>query len=65
MTIIFSKSRTIHPQSTPSTLDETVSVMKESADHLILGETFNAKVSFEKHLRSVSRAIAQRLGIMR
>ena len=45
------------------TLDGTV--LKESADLVILGVTFDAKMTFEKHFRSVSSAAAQRLGIMR
>ena len=45
------------------TLDGTV--LKESADIVIPGVTFDAKMTFEKHLRSVSSAAAQRLGIMR
>ena len=44
------------------TLDGTV--LKESADLVILGVTFDAKMTFEKHLRSGSSAAAQRLGIM-
>ena len=47
----------------PLTLDGTV--LKESADLVILGVTFDAKMIFEKHLRSVSSAAAQRLGVMR
>ena len=39
--------------------------MKESDDRDILGVTFNSKLTFEKHLRSVSRAASQRLGILR
>ena len=39
--------------------------MKESTDLVILWVTFDAKMSFEKHLRSVSSAAAQRLLIMR
>ena len=62
-TMIFSRSRTVHPQLTPFTLDGTV--LKESADLVILGVAFYAKMTFEKHLRSVSSAAAQRLGIMR
>ena len=54
------RSSTIHPQSTPLTLDGTA--LKESADLAILGD---AKMTFEKHLRSVFRAAAQRLGIIR
>ena len=40
-------------------------MLKESADLVILGVTFDAKMTFEKHLRSVSSAAAQRLSIMR
>ena len=62
-TMVVSRSRTIHPQSTPLPLDGTV--LKESADLVILGVTFYAKMTFEKHLRCVSRAAAQRLGMIR
>ena len=62
-TIIFSRSRTFHPQLTPLPLDGTV--LGESADLVILGVMFDAKMNFEKHLRSVSSAAAPRLGIMR
>ena len=61
--MIISRSRTVHPQLTPLTLDGTV--LKESADLVILGVMFNARMTFEKHLRSFSSAAAQRLGIMR
>ena len=62
-TMIVSRSCTIHPQSTPLTLDGNV--LKECADLVILGVTFDAKMTLEKHLRCVSRVAAQRLGIMR
>ena len=62
-TMRVSRSCTVHPQLTPLTLDGTL--LKESADLVILGVTFDAKMTFEKHLRSVSSAAAQRLGIMR
>ena len=39
--------------------------MKESDDLVILGVTFDSKMTFEKHLRSVYRAASQRLGILR
>ena len=52
----------MHPPS-PLTIDSTV--LKESDDLDILGVTFNSKLTFEKHLRSVSRAASQRLGILR
>ena len=40
-------------------------VLEESDDLVILGVTFDPKMTFEKHLRSVSRAASQRLGILR
>ena len=61
--MIVSRSHTVYPQLTPLTLDGTV--LKESADLVKLGVTFDTKMTFEKHLRSVSSAAAQRLGIMR
>ena len=62
-TLIVSRSRTMHPQSPPLTIHG--SVLKESDDLDILGVTFDSKLTFEKHVRSVSRAAAQRLGILR
>ena len=62
-TMIVSRSRTMHPQSPALTIDGTV--LKESDDLVILGVTFDSKMTFEKHLRSVSRAASQRLGILR
>ena len=61
--MIVSRSLTMHPQPTPLTIDCTV--LKESDDLDILGVTFDSKLTFEKHLRSVSRAASQRLGIFR
>ena len=51
-TIIVSKSRTMHPKSPTLTIGGTV--LKESDDLVILGVTFDSKMKFEKHLRSVS-----------
>ena len=62
-TMIVSRRGKVHPQLTPLTLDGTV--LKDSADLVILGVTFGGKMAFEKHLRSVSSAAAKRLGIMR
>ena len=62
-TMIVSRSRTVYPQLTPLTLDGTA--LKESAELVILGATFDAKITFERHLHSVSSAAAQRVGIMR
>ena len=61
--MIVSRSRTMHPQSPPLTIGGTV--LKESDDLVLLGVTFDSKMTFEKHLRSVSRATSQRLGILR
>ena len=40
----------MHPQSPPLTIGGTV--LKESDDLVILGVTFDSKMTFEKHLRS-------------
>ena len=53
-TIIVSRSLTMHPLSPPLTTGGAV--LKESDDLVILGVTFDSKMTFEKHLRSVSRA---------
>ena len=53
-TIIVSRSRTMHPQSSSLTIGGTV--LKESDDLVILGVTFDSKMTFENHLRSVTRA---------
>ena len=69
-TMIVSRARTMNPQSpqcTPNASLLTIggTVLKESDDLIILGVTFDSKMNFEKHLRSVSRAASQRLGILR
>ena len=53
----------MHPQSPPFTIGGTV--LKKSDDLVILGMTFDSKLTFEKHLRLVSRAVSQRLRILR
>ena len=40
-------------------------MLKESVDLDILGVTFDSKLTFEKHLSSISRVASQRLGILR
>ena len=62
-TMIVSKSRTMHPQSPALTIGGTV--LKESDDIVILGVISDSKLTFEKHLRSVYRAVSQRFGIFR
>ena len=58
-----SRSRYNASQSPPLTIGGTV--LKESNDLVILGVTFDSKMTFEKSLRPVSRAASQRLGIFR
>ena len=53
----------MHPHSPPLTIGGTV--LKEYDDLVILGVTFDSKMTFEKYVRSVSRAASQRLGIFR
>ena len=48
--MIVSWSRTMHPQSPPLTIGGTM--LSESDDLVILGVTFDSKMTFEKHLRS-------------
>ena len=61
--MIVSRSRTMHSQAPTLTIDGTL--LKESDDLDILGVKFDSKLTFDKHLRSVSRAASQRLGIFR
>ena len=60
--MMVSRSLTMHIQSPLLTISRTV--LKESKDLVILGVTFDSKLTFEKHLRLVSRAASQRLGIL-
>ena len=53
----------MHPQSPSLTIGGTV--MKESDDLVILGVTFDYKMTFEKNLSSVSREASQIHGILR
>ena len=62
-TITVSRFRTMYPQAPIFTIGGTV--LKESDDLVILGVRFDSKITFEKHLRSVSRTASQRLGILR
>ena len=61
-TMIASRSRTMHPQSPPLTIGRTL--LKKSDDLVIVGVTFNYKLTFENRLRLVSWAVL-RLGILR
>ena len=51
--------RTMHPQSPPLTNNGTA--LKESDELVILGVTFDSKLTLEKHLVSISREASQRL----
>ena len=62
-TMIVSRSRTMHPQSPQLTIGGTV--LKKSDDLVVLGVTFDHKMTFEKHLRLISRGACQRLGILK
>ena len=53
----------MHPSHPQLTIGRTV--LKEFHDLDILGATFDSKITYEKHLRSVSRGASQRLGILR
>ena len=53
----------MHQQSPSITIGGTV--LKESDELVILGVTLDSKMTFKKHLRSVSRAASHRLGILR
>ena len=63
-TLRVSRSCLVHPIAPPPlTIGGTV--LKQSDDNNTFGVTFDWKMTFEKHLRSVSRAVSQRLGISR
>ena len=55
----------MHNASPITRINYWVTVLKESDDLLILGVTFDSMMTFEKHLRPVSRTVSQRLGILR
>ena len=53
----------MHPQSPTLTIGGTV--LKESDNLVTLEVTFDSKMTFKKHLLSVSRVASQGLGILR
>ena len=61
-TMIVSRSCTMHSRSPPLTIGGTV--LKESDELVILIVTFDSKMTFGKHLRSVSIAASQWFGIL-
>ena len=62
-TMIISRSHTMHPQSPPLTIGRTV--LKDSDDLVILGVTFDSKLTFEKYLCLASKSASQRCGILK
>ena len=62
-TVIVSRSGSMHPQSPALTIGGTV--LKESDDLVIYAVTFDSKMTFEKHLSSVSNEASQRFGNLR
>ena len=50
-TMIVSRSRTMHPHSQSPPLTICGTILKESDDLVILGVTFDSKMTFEKDLR--------------
>ena len=55
-TMIVSRSRIMHLLSPPLTIGGTV---QKASDDIILGMIFDSKMTFEKHIRSISRAASQ------
>ena len=61
--ILFSRSRTVYPEHPVLSLDDT---RIDDVEKLrLLGVTFDSKVSFECHVRSITQAVSPKLGIMR
>ena len=60
-TMIVSRSRKMHPQSTPVTIGGTV--LKETADLVILGVTFDSKMTFREASSLGFQSSFSRLGI--
>ena len=63
-TTILSRSRKIHPHAV-NPFDSGLNCAERIADLFILGVTFDGKITFDKHIRSIFSAAAQRLVIMR
>ena len=62
-TMTISRSRTMIPSFCELTLNGVA--LKESSELIILGVTFDPKLSFERHVRSVAASASQKIGIMR
>ena len=56
----------LNPSKTKTMIVFRSRTMQQQLDDLVIfGVTLDSKMTFEKHLRSVSRAASQRLGILR
>ena len=61
--MIFSRSRTIYPEHPELTLGDTAI---EKVEFLkLLGVTFDAKLTYERHLRNITSKVSQKIGILR
>ena len=61
--MIVSRSRTLVPNHPDLVIDDTV--LKICDSFKILGILFDSKFTFEKHIRSVSSSVAQKIGLLR
>jgi len=62
-TMLVSRSRTVNPPAPALYLDGVE--LKNVKSLVILGVTFDSKLTFEEHLRLVSKSVSQRIGILR
>ena len=62
-TMTISRSRTMLPNFPILTLNDVA--LKETSELNILGVTFDPKLTFERHVRSVASSASQRIGILR
>ena len=58
-----SRSRTMLPRFPELTLNDIA--LKETSELIILGATFDTKLTFERHIRSVASSASQRIGLLR
>ena len=61
--MVASRSRTLDPPFTPITLEGVI--VKVDCSLTILGVTFDQKLSFESHLRTLTTRLSQQLGVLR
>ena len=62
-TMTISRSRTMLPSFPELTLNDIA--LKETYELIIFGVTFDPKLTFERHVRSVASSASQRIGILR